>query len=194
MKAKKIQVSKLKTNPNNPRTINKGKFERLKKSISEFPKMLEIRPIVVDEKFIVLGGNMRLKALKQLGITETYCIQENDLTPKEKKQFIIKDNASFGDWDWDMLANEWENAELKDWGIDVWQPEEEEDKEIEKDGFADQIDAYINAQIKQIVLYYNNEEYEIALNKLEEIRIKENLEDNTKVFNFLIEKYFKNEL
>jgi hypothetical protein len=93
-----------------------------------------------------------------------------------------------------MLANEWENAELKDWGIDVWQPEEEEDKEIEKDGFADQIDAYINAQIKQIVLYYNNEEYEIVLNKLEEIRIKENLEDNTKVFNFLIEKYFKNEL
>ena len=102
MKATKIQVSKLKTNPNNPRTINKSKFERLKKSISEFPKMLEIRPIVVDEKFIVLGGNMRLQALKELGITETYYIQEKDLTPKEKKQFIIKDNASFGDWDWDM--------------------------------------------------------------------------------------------
>ena len=114
MEAKRIEISKLKPNPNNPRTINKNKFERLKKSISEFPKMLEIRPIVVDEEFVVLGGNMRLQALKELGIKETFYIQENELTPKEKKQFIIKDNASFGDWDWDSLANEWETKELKD--------------------------------------------------------------------------------
>ena len=96
MKPKKIEISKLKLNPNNPRTINKSKFERLKKSITEFPKMLELRPIVVDEGFIVLGGNMRLQALKELGIKETFYIQKHDLTPKEKKQFVIKDNASFG--------------------------------------------------------------------------------------------------
>tara|TARA_R100000700_G_C3177201_1_gene152293 strand:- start:2797 stop:3267 length:471 start_codon:yes stop_codon:yes gene_type:complete len=156
--------------------------------------MLELRPIVVDENFVVLGGNMRLKALKDLGIKETFYIQQKDLTDEQKKQFVIKDNASFGDWDWDILANEWNNKDLLDWGIDVWQPEEEEEKEIEKDAFADQIDTYINAQIKQIVLYYNNEEYETALNNLEEIRLKENLEDNTQVFNFLIEKYLKNEL
>ncbi len=191
---KKIEIKKLKPNPNNPRSINKTKFERLKKSITEFPKMLELRPIVVDENFVVLGGNMRLKALKDLGIKETFYIQQKDLTDEQKKQFVIKDNASFGDWDWDILANEWNNKDLLDWGIDVWQPEEEEEKEIEKDAFADQIDTYINAQIKQIVLYYNNEEYETALNNLEEIRLKENLEDNTQVFNFLIEKYLKNEL
>ena len=194
MKPKKIAINKLKPNPNNPRTINKSKFERLKKSITEFPKMLELRPLVVDEEFIVLGGNMRLKALKELGIKETFYIQENELTPKEKNQFIIKDNASFGDWDWDSLANEWNNKDLLEWGIDVWQPEEEEEKEIEKDSFADQIDTYINAQVKQIVLYYNNEEYELALRNLENIRTKESLDDNTQVFNFLIEKYLKNEL
>ena len=194
MKPKKIAINKLKPNPNNPRTINKSKFERLKKSITEFPKMLELRPLVVDEEFIVLGGNMRLKALKELGIKETFYIQENELTPKEKNQFIIKDNASFGDWDWDSLANEWNNKDLLEWGIDVWQPEEEEEKEIEKDSFADQIDTYINAQVKQIVLYYNNEEYELALRNLESIRTKESLDDNTQVFNFLIEKYLKNEL
>ena len=191
---KKIEIKKLKPNPNNPRSINKTKFERLKKSITEFPKMLELRPIVVDENFVVLGGNMRLKALKDLGIKETFYIQEKDLTEDQKKQFVIKDNASFGDWDWDLLANEWNNKDLLNWGIDVWQPEEEEEKEIEKDAFADQIDTYINAQIKQIVLYYNNEEYEIALSNLENIRTKESLEDNTQVFNFLIEKYLKNEL
>ena len=190
----KIKISKLKSNPNNPRSINKSKFERLKNSIKEFPKMLELRPIVVDEEFVVLGGNMRLKALKELGIEETFYIQEKDLTENQKKQFIIKDNASFGDWDWDILANEWENKDFRDWGIDVWQPEEELEKQIEEDMFAKQIDTYINAQIKQIVLYYSNEEYEIALNNLQQIREKEELEDNTQVFNFLIDKYFKNEL
>lgn len=191
---KKIEIKKLKPNPNNPRSINKNKFERLKKSITEFPKMLELRPIVVDENFVVLGGNMRLKALKDLGIKETFYIQQKDLSDDQKKQFVIKDNASFGDWDWDILANEWNNKDLLDWGIDVWQPEEELEKQIDENEFSNQIDTYINAQIKQIVLYYNNEEYETALNNLEDIRLKENLEDNTQVFNLLIEKYLKNEL
>ena len=76
---KKIEIKKLKPNPNNPRSINKTKFERLKKSITEFPKMLELRPIVVDENFVVLGGNMRLKALKDLGIKETFYIQQKEI-------------------------------------------------------------------------------------------------------------------
>ena len=191
---KKIDISKLKANPNNPRTINKSKFERLKNSIKEFPKMLELRPIIVDENFVVLGGNMRLKALKELGIKETFYIQQKDLTEDQKKQFIIKDNASFGDWDWDILANEWSSKKLKDWGIDVWQPDEELTKAIDEDIFGKEMDTYINAQIKQIVLYYNNEEYETALKNLESIREKEKLNDNTQVFNFLIDKYFNNEI
>jgi hypothetical protein len=194
MKVKKIEINKLKPNPKNPRTINKSKFERLKKSLSEFPKMLELRPIVVDENFVVLGGNMRLKALRELGIKEAFYIQEKELTEEQKNQFIIKDNASFGDWDWDILANEWETKELKEWGVDVWQPEEELEKQIDEDKFASEIDTYINAQIKQIVLYYNSEEYEVALLNFEKVRDMENLNDNTEVFNLLMTKYLKNEL
>ncbi len=121
---KRIEISKLIPNPDNPRSINKAKFEKLKKSIKEFPKMLELRPIVVDENFIVLGGNMRLQALKELGILEAPYIQEKDLTEEQKKQFVIKDNTSFGEWDWDILANEWNNTELNEWGVDVWKTDE----------------------------------------------------------------------
>lgn len=117
---KKIKVSKLKLNPKNPRIIKKEKFEQLKKSITEFPKMLELRPLIVDEDFVVLGGNMRLRALQELGIQETYYVQKNDLTETEKEQFIIKDNVSFGHWEWDLLANEWDTIDLKNWGLDVW--------------------------------------------------------------------------
>ena len=105
MKVEKIKTHKLKPNPNNPRTINKINFKKLKKSIQEFPKMLELRPIVVDENYIVLGGNMRLQALKDLGIKEVYCVQESELSEQQKQQFIIKDNVGFGGWDlicWQM--------------------------------------------------------------------------------------------
>ncbi len=119
MKVEKIKVDKLISNPNNPRTINKDKFKKLKKSIKEFPKMLKIRPIVIDENNIVLGGNMRLEALKSLGIKETYCVLESNLTQDEKEQFIIKDNVGFGDWNFDILANEWEIEKLDDWGVNV---------------------------------------------------------------------------
>jgi len=119
MKVEKKEINKLKPNPDNPRTISKDKFKKLVKSIKEFPEMLKIRPIVVDENFIVLGGNMRLQALKKLGIKETHYIQEKDLTPEQKEQFIIKDNVGFGEWDWDMLANEWDVSKLDDWAVNV---------------------------------------------------------------------------
>ena len=115
----KIKITELKENPNNPRTISKDKFNKLKQSIKNFPKMLKLRPIVVDENNIVLGGNMRLKALQALGIKETWYIKETDLKDNEKQQFIIKDNVSFGDWDWDILANEWDDKGLIDWGVNV---------------------------------------------------------------------------
>tara|TARA_R100000664_G_scaffold33743_1_gene51809 strand:- start:917 stop:1447 length:531 start_codon:yes stop_codon:yes gene_type:complete len=121
---KKIKISKLKPNPNNPRTISKEKFDKLVTSIKEFPKMLELRPLIVDENFVVLGGNMRLKALEQLGIKEVPYIQESELTDEQKKQFIIKDNLSFGNWDWDILGNEWDNVALNDWGMDIWRADE----------------------------------------------------------------------
>ena len=116
---KKISVDKLKPNPKNPRHINKVKYNKLIKSIKEFPKMLRIRPIVVDENYIVLGGNMRLKALKELNIKETYYLQESDLKENEKKEFIIKDNVGYGDWEWLTLTDNWDINKLDEWGVKV---------------------------------------------------------------------------
>jgi len=114
-----VPISKIKMNPNNPRVIRDDKFKKLVKSIQELPKMLEIRPIVVNDDMITLGGNMRLKACKEAGLKEVPIIKASDLTEEEQRQFIIKDNVGYGEWDWDMLANEWDEAELNEWGLDV---------------------------------------------------------------------------
>jgi ParB-like chromosome segregation protein Spo0J len=119
MVTKLVAITELKTNPNNPRTIKDDKFKKLVQSIKDFPKMLEIRPIVVNEDNIVLGGNMRLKACIEAGLQVIPVINANDLTPEEQKQFIIKDNVGFGEWDWDMIANEWESNLIEDWGLDI---------------------------------------------------------------------------
>ena len=119
MKVEVLPISSIKSNPNNPRVIKDDKFEKLVKSIQEFPKMLEIRPVVVNDDMIVLGGNMRLKACKAAGLKEVPVIKASDLTEDEQRQFIIKDNVSGGEWDWDMLANEWDSEQLEEWGLDV---------------------------------------------------------------------------
>jgi hypothetical protein len=119
MEIKKVKLSEVKSNPNNPRIIKDDKFTKLVKSIKEFPKMLEIRPIVVNADMIVLGGNMRLKACKEAGLKEVPVIFAHDLTEEEQKQFIIKDNVGFGEWDWDMIANEWDVDQIQEWGLDI---------------------------------------------------------------------------
>jgi DNA modification methylase len=128
-----IKISQVKSNPNNPRLIKNDKFKKLVKSVQEFPEMLELRPIVVDENMIVLGGNMRLKACKEAGLKEVW-IEVADLTEQQKKEFTIKDNVGFGEWEWDMLANEWEQTELEDWGLDGF-PFEDKTLEAEEDNF-----------------------------------------------------------
>lgn len=119
MKAEKVKISQVKTNPNNPRLIKDHKFKKLVKSIKEFPEMLEIRPIVVDKDNIVLGGNMRLRACQEAGLKEVYILKASQLTENQQREFIIKDNVGFGEWDWDDLANEWDAEELEDWGLDL---------------------------------------------------------------------------
>lgn len=119
-----MNIKDIKSNPNNPRIIKDEKFAKLKKSIQEFPKMMELRPMVVNSENIVLGGNMRLKALKELGYTELpdeWVKRAEDLTDEEARRFIIADNVGFGEHDWEMLANEWDSVELQDWGLDAWQ-------------------------------------------------------------------------
>lgn len=119
MKAEKVKISQVKRNKDNPRLIKDNKFKKLVKSIKEFPEMLQIRPIVVDQDNIVLGGNMRLRACQEAGLKEVYIIKANELTEKQQREFIIKDNVGFGDWDWDMLANEWDTTKLNEWGLDI---------------------------------------------------------------------------
>lgn len=119
MNTEKVKISKVKTNPNNPRLIKDEKFKKLVRSVKEFPEMLEIRPIVVDKDNIVLGGNMRLRACQEAGLKEVSIIKAEELTEKQQREFIIKDNVGFGEWDWDDLANEWEVEQLEDWGLDL---------------------------------------------------------------------------
>ena len=118
-KHKKISIDKILINPNNPRLIKDDKFKKLCKSIQEFPEMLELRPIVVNKDMIVLGGNMRLKACQEIGLTEVPIIVAENLTEEQQREFLIKDNVSGGEWDWDILANEWEVEQLTDWGLDL---------------------------------------------------------------------------
>ena len=135
MKVLKIKISEIKTNPKNPRLIKDDKFKKLVKSIQEFPQMLELRPIVVDENNIVLGGNMRLKACIEVGLKEVFIVKAEDLTEEQKDEFIVKDNVGFGEWDWDMLANEWDTEKLEEWGLNVlkhdWQDLDYIEEEIE---------------------------------------------------------------
>ena len=133
MKTELVSIKLVKSNPNNPRIIKDDKFAKLVASIKEFPKMLEIRPIVVNDDMIVLGGNMRLKACIHAGLKEVPIIKVTDLTEQEQKQFIIKDNVSGGEWDWNMLANEWDAEELDAWGLDV--PDFGKELEAEEDDF-----------------------------------------------------------
>ena len=113
------KLTDIKSNPNNPRIIKDDKFKKLVASIKEFPQMLSLRPIVVNDDMIVLGGNMRLKACKEAGLKEVPVIKASDLNEEQQKQFIIKDNVGYGEWDWDMLANEWDAEELVEWGLDI---------------------------------------------------------------------------
>jgi hypothetical protein len=123
MKTETLKLSKLKGNPSNPRVLRDEKFAKLKASIEAFPDMLQKRPIVAvtdkDGKYMVLGGNMRLKACADLGMKEVPVILADEWTEEQRREFIIKDNVGFGEWDWDQLANEWDAGQLSDWGLDA---------------------------------------------------------------------------
>lgn len=135
MQIQTAATTELRLNQDNPRVIKDEKFKKLVRSIKEFPQMLEIRPIVVNDEMVVLGGNMRLKACIDAGLTEVPIIKASSLTPEQQKEFIIKDNVGFGEWEWDVLANEWDVDKLTEWGLDI--PDyEPKVLEAEEDDFA----------------------------------------------------------
>lgn len=118
-----VKISQIKSNPKNPRTIKDEKFEKLKKSIQDFPDMLNKRPLVCftdkDGKYVVLGGNMRLKAAKDLGLKEMPIILADEWTEEQKIEFLIKDNVGYGEWDWQQLSTDWDNEKIEEWGLDL---------------------------------------------------------------------------
>jgi hypothetical protein len=166
-----VKISKVKGNPSNPRIIKNDKFKKLVKSIQEFPEMLKLRPIVVDEDMIVLGGNMRLRACKDAGLKEVWIEVAEGLTEEQKKEFIVKDNVGFGEWDWDSLGNEWDNVKLGEWGMDVWQPEEAVDYSV-----LDDLDLGSTLQDKEagvkraIQIEFDPEHYDEAVKVINEAR------------------------
>ena len=126
-----VKIQQLKQNPNNPRLIKDDKFALLVKSVQEFREMLATRPIVVNKDYVILGGNMRYRACKEAGLKEVPIVMV-DWDEEKQKEFVIKDNVGFGEWDWDILANEWDATQLEEWGLDVWTPEEESEEKEEK--------------------------------------------------------------
>ena len=133
----KVKISAIKSNPDNPRIIKDDKFKKLVKSIKSFPQMLELRPIVVNNDMVVLGGNMRLKACKEAGLTEVPIIKASELTAEQEKEFIVKDNVGFGEWDWDILANEWDADLLEEWGLEGFPFDTETELEAEEDDYTE---------------------------------------------------------
>jgi hypothetical protein len=118
MQSVKTKISEVKLNPNNPRLIKDDNFKKLVQSIKDFPEMLDIRPIVVNQDMVILGGNMRFKACKEAGLKEVPIIIADNLTEEQQREFLIKDNVSGGEWDWSLLS-EWDSEQLEDWGLDV---------------------------------------------------------------------------
>ena len=167
---KQVKLSLIKSNKDNPRLIKDDKFKKLVKSIKDFPEMLKLRPIVVDEDMTILGGNMRYKACVQAGLTEVPIKIAKGLTEDQKKEFTVKDNVGFGEWDWDMLGNEWDNVKLGEWGMDVWQPEEDIKEILE-----------FNESINFIVKCEN-------IKQLEELQEKLNVKGQKTEYRFIINK------
>lgn len=159
-----VNINKIKPNPKNPRVIKDDKFNKLKKSIEDFPDMLNKRPLVVftdkDSKYVVLGGNMRLKAAMELGIKELPIIVADEWTEEQKAEFLIKDNVSYGDWDSGILANEWDVEKLDEWGINVPQYNNED---IDLDSFFEEDNQEKDIKFK-ITLEYTEEDF----NKVQE--------------------------
>lgn len=163
VKIETVGISDVIMNPGNPRIIKDEKFKQLVESIKSFPEMLNIRPIVVNDDMVVLGGNMRLMACKSAGLSEVPIIKASNLTEEQQREFIIKDNVGFGEWDWSALANEWETDKLSEWGLDipgVGQAFGDKNKEIDTDSFEDKC---------VITLNYTMDEYNLVKEALHKI-------------------------
>ena len=179
MRTKKVNISEIKPNDENPRFITDSNFKKLVKSIREFPEMLETRPLVVDENMVVLGGNMRLKALRSAGVFEVPVVQVKGWSEQKKKEFIIKDNVGYGQWDWDIIANDWDETLLNDWGLDL--PLFDQDVSNTND-YSDldvdsKLEKFLDAKIKNLTIPFESNEFDDVIMRLESYLDKYELPD-----------------
>jgi hypothetical protein len=178
-KQKIIKLSSIKPNPANPRLIKDDKFYKLVESIKTFgEKMMPLRPIVIDENKIILGGNMRFKALKELGYKEvpaSWVKSANDLSEAQKKEFIIKDNVGFGSWDFDSLGNDWDGVLLEEWGLDIpnWEVEELDYSVLDDEDIDNELDEMEGNVKKAIQIEFDIEDYDIAYDLIKQCRDKD---------------------
>ena len=157
-----LKPSEVTPNPSNPRVIRDDKFFKLVQSLKDFPEMANVRPIVINSEHVILGGNMRYRAMVEAGWKQIP-VEAVDWSEDKQREFTIKDNASFGDWDWDVLANEWDAVELAEWGITVWQPEAEADYSLLDDDDSDgQLQDMANGVKKAIQIEFDPEHYDEA--------------------------------
>jgi hypothetical protein len=190
----KLSVQKIIPNSNNPRIIKDNKFIKLVASIREFPEMLELRPLIIDEDNMILGGNMRYKACLELGLKEIPVKVAKGLTEEQKKQFVIKDNISFGDWEWDILANEWDSVELGAWGMDVWKNADDSFFDTDEQQVAENSEPKASdndySSFELVMQHDNKLKFIEVLAKIKEDKGVEKLEDAIMI---LINKYIENE-
>jgi hypothetical protein len=188
-----VPIKRIKPNTKNPRVIKDSKFRQLVQSIKDFPQMLQLRPIVVNDEWVVLGGNQRLKACKEAGLEEVPVIHASELTPAQQQEFIVKDNVSAGEWDWQLASDQWLGQDLTTWGLELPQfVDTTPEPAIDEDIIARRLETYINATVKHITLYFNAERYAEVLETMKRIEETEGLNDNTEVVEFLIQMWEKN--
>lgn len=184
-----VKISEVKLNPNNPRLIKDDKFKKLVQSIKDFPEMLNIRPIVVNKDMIILGGNMRFKACKEAGLKEVPIII-TDLSEDKQREFLIKDNTSGGEWDWELITNEWDTEQLDNWGLDI--PIFGVDNMTNNEDYEgldqlSKLDKFLDAELKRLFLVYDNETFLNVVSWFEKKQKEFDLENNSDVILKIIE-------
>jgi ParB-like chromosome segregation protein Spo0J len=164
MKTEIVKIGDVKINPNNPRLIKDDKFAKLVQSIKDLPQMLDIRPIVVNSDMVVLGGNMRLRACKEAGLKQVPIIIADNLTEDQQREFLIKDNVSGGEFDWQMIANDWDAGQLEEWGLNVPNFETQDYSNRNEEIDIDSLDSEMIIKLK-----YTEEEYNLVREQLSKI-------------------------
>ena len=190
----KIEISKVKPNERNPRQITEENYERLKRSLQEFPEMLHTRPLIVDENNVLIGGNQRLKVLKELGWNGVPVERVTGWSEEKKKQFIAKDNLVDGDWDYEILSgSEWKEMPLEEWGIHLpdWEIFDEEDEDLEEPKIEEEINESAG-EIRTVMFLFKAEEYTEIQEKLRSARDYHEVTNNTDLLKIFLEPYESN--